>query len=52
MTGLETGEKLQKALKTEGEQVTLAKKAAIFRILFPSPLPSGQGNSSGREKMA
>ena len=27
MTGLETGEKLQKALKTEGEQVTLAKKS-------------------------
>ena len=27
MTGLETGEKLKKALKTEGEQVTLAKKS-------------------------
>ena len=51
MTGLETGERLQRALEKEGESVTLAKKS---RYLAGSdlclPPPSGQGNSSGQEK--
>ena len=52
MIGLESGEKLQKALKTEGEQVTLAKKSRYLPDSVSISLPSGPGNSSGREKMA
>lgn len=50
MTGLETGERLQRALEKEGESVTLAKRAVTFRIRSLFPPPSGQGNSSGQEK--
>lgn len=51
MTGLETGERLQRALEKEGESVTLAKKSRYL----PDPIsvstsPSWQGNSSGQEK--
>ena len=52
MTGLETGEKLQKALQREGDIVTLAKRAGIFRILWLLPPHSGQENSSIPEWMA
>lgn len=50
MTGLETGEKLQKALKTEGEQVTLVKKplSSGFRFHLHFPVARGQFQAGKR----
>ena len=49
MTGLETGERLQRALEKEGESVTLAKKSRYL----PDPcfhLSVGRGTVPGRKR--
>ena len=51
MTGLETGERLQRALEKEGESVTLSKKEPVpsgSDLCFH--LPVGRGTVSDRKR--
>ncbi len=50
MTGLETGERLQRALEKEGESVTLAKKSRTFRMISVSTSQwAGEQFRTGKE---
>ena len=50
MTGLETGEKLQRALEKEGDQVTLAKKSRYLPDSISVSVSNGQRSSFSPEK--
>lgn len=52
MTGLETGERLQRALEKEGESVTLAKKSRYLPDPISVSTSQWGGNSFGQEKRA
>ena len=48
MTGLETGERLQRALEKEGESVTLAKKSRYL----PDPISVSTSQWAGEQLLA